>query len=381
MQYRIRYMTGGESHGPAVIAMIRGLPAGFHLDVEDLNYQLWRRQQGYGRGGRMKIEKDRVAVLSGLRGSMTLGSPLTLMLQNRDFLNWQDKMDPVSANMEEKVQVPRPGHADHAGMIKYGFDDLRNVLERASARETAARILPGAVCRQYLKALDIRIYSHVLRIGNVCADEAAGEEALKKADDTGSLRCLDPAAAEKMRKEIDTAKQQGDSLGGVFRVCVYGLPAGLGSYVHWDDRMTSMISAEIMGIQALRGIEFGKGFSGAGIPGSRYHDAFAVKGGRVERSSNTAGGIEGGMTNGQPLIFSAFMKPIPTLTTPLKSYHIENREERTAHRERSDICAVPAASVVAENVTAVPLLNAVLSRFGGDSWEVLKERVKGNAEG
>ncbi len=377
MKASIQYMTGGESHGPAMIAMIRGLPAGFSLDMEKINYQLWRRQQGYGRGGRMKIEKDKVAVLSGLRGGMTLASPLTLMLQNKDYLSWQDKMDPVAADMSEKVRVPRPGHADYAGVKKYAFDDIRNVLERASARETAARILAGAVCRQYLEALNIRLYSHVIRLGTVCSEMRACEALLKKADDS-DVRCIDETAAERMRQAIDAAGAAGDSLGGVFEVCVYGLPAGLGSYVHWDDKLSSMIAAEIMGIQGIKGIGFGAGFSSADLPGSRYHDEFEIAEGKVLRTSNSAGGLEGGVSNGEVLSFSAVMKPIPTLTKPLKSFHIESMEEMKAHKERSDTCALPAASVVAENITAVPLLNALLSRFGGDTWKDLKARAAGD---
>ncbi|MDZ7795922.1 MAG: chorismate synthase [Candidatus Marinimicrobia bacterium] len=376
MKNIIQYMTGGESHGPAMTAMIRGLPAGFKIDIEQINYQLWRRQQGYGRGGRMKIEKDRVAVLSGLRGGITLASPLTLMLQNNDFLNWQDKMDPVTADMSEKVQVPRPGHADYAGMKKYAFDDIRNVLERASARETAARILPGAVCRQFLEALNIRLYSHITQLGSVKTEKNINEDLLKSMDDP-DVRCADKQTANKMRKAIDSAKKAGDSLGGVFQVCVYGLPAGLGSYVHWDDKLSSAIAAEIMAVQGIKGIEFGAGFSAAGFRGSEYHDAFIVRDGNIGRSSNSAGGLEGGMSNGEVLVFNAVMKPIPTLKKPLKSFHIESLEEVSAHKERSDTCALPAASVVAENITAVPLLNALLSRFGGDSWDVLKERVLG----
>ena len=375
MQKAITYITGGESHGPAMTTLIKGLPAGFTLDIDQLNYQLWRRQQGYGRGGRMKIEQDRVAVLSGLRNSMTLASPLTLMVQNNDFRNWQEKMDPVNADTSQKVQVPRPGHADYPGIIKYGFDDIRNVMERASARETTARILPGAICRQFLEALDIRLYSHIIQLGSIRIRTKKIDETLLKTADTSDVRCIDTVAAKAMRNEIDAAKAKGDSLGGIFQVIVYGLPIGLGSYVHWDDKLPSAIAAEIMGIQAIKGIEFGIGFEGASLRGSQYHDAFKIENEKVQRTSNHAGGVEGGITNGEALIFNAVMKPIPTLTTALDSFNISNMEKVKAHKERTDSCALPAAAVVAENVTAGPILNALLARYGGDCWNDIKQRI------
>ncbi|MCK4813088.1 MAG: chorismate synthase [Candidatus Marinimicrobia bacterium] len=375
MQKAITYITGGESHGPAMTTLIKGLPAGFTLDIDQLNYQLWRRQQGYGRGGRMKIEQDRVAVLSGLRNSMTLASPLTLMVQNNDFRNWQEKMDPVNADTSQKVQVPRPGHADYPGIIKYGFDDIRNVMERASARETTARILPGAICRQFLEALDIRLYSHIIQLGSIRIRTKKIDETLLKTADTSDVRCIDTVAAKAMRNEIDAAKAKGDSLGGIFQVIVYGLPIGLGSYVHWDDKLSSAIAAEIMGIQAIKGIEFGIGFEGASLRGSQYHDAFKIENEKVQRTSNHAGGVEGGITNGEALIFNAVMKPIPTLTTALDSFNISNMEKVKAHKERTDSCALPAAAVVAENVTAGPILNALLARYGGDCWNDIKQRI------
>ena len=374
MKDMITYMTGGESHGPAMTTMIKGLPAGFKLNVEQLNYQLWRRQQGYGRGGRMKIESDTVAVLSGLRDSMTLASPLTLMVQNKDFKNWQGRMDPVEADVSDKVKVPRPGHADYVGIVKYGFDDIRNVLERASARETAARILPGAVCRQMLADLGIHIYSHITTLGKVKLPACdVDENTLKKADDS-DVRCIDEKVADAMRKEIDKVKAAGDSLGGIFQIVVFGLPMGLGSYVHWDSKLSTAISAEIMGMQAIKGMSFGDGFEAASLCGSEYHDPFEMVEGKVERTSNHAGGMEGGMSNGQPLVINAVMKPIPTLTTPLNSFDIETMNKVDAHKERSDTCALPAAAVVAENLIARPLLNAILSRLGADRWDLVKNR-------
>jgi chorismate synthase len=374
MKEMITYITGGESHGPAMITIVKGLPAGFHLDVEQLNYQLWRRQQGYGRGGRMKIEKDKVAVLSGLRNSMTLASPLTLMVQNKDHHNWKNLMDPVEADISERIRIPRPGHADYPGLKKYGFDDARNVFERASARETAARILPGAVCRQFLEELGIKVFSHITRLGSIQAPRAeCQEEWLIKAD-SSDVRCPDENTAAAMRQLIDKAKEEGDSLGGVFQVVILGLPIGLGSYVHWDNKLSTSIAAEIMGIQAIKGVSFGEGFEGASLSGSEYHDEFETKGSEIIRKSNHAGGLEGGMTNGQPLIVNAVMKPIPTLTRPLDSVDLDTGETVKAHKERSDTCALPAAAVVAENIVALPVLNAILSRYGADRWEIIKKR-------
>ncbi|MCF7833024.1 MAG: chorismate synthase [Candidatus Marinimicrobia bacterium] len=368
------YITGGESHGPAMTCIVKGLPAGFQVNIEQVNYQLWRRQQGYGRGGRMKIEQDKVAVLSGLRNCMTLASPLTLMIQNKDFKNWQYKMDPVESDVSEKVEIPRPGHADYPGITKYGFDDIRNVLERASARETVARILPGAVCRQYLNELNIRLYSHITQIGTVKIPEIeVSENALKKAD-ASDVRCIDETSGKAMRKEIESVKAAGDSIGGIFQIIVFGLPVGLGSYVHWDDKLSTALASEIMGLQAIKGVSFGDGFDAADKRGSQYHDAFKIQDKDIFRISNHAGGLEGGMSNGQPLIINAVMKPIPTLTKALESFNIESMEKADAHKERSDTCALPAAAVVAENIIARPILNAILARFGADRWTEIKKR-------
>ncbi|RKY54985.1 MAG: chorismate synthase [Candidatus Neomarinimicrobiota bacterium] len=374
MNESITYMTGGESHGPAMTCMIKGLPAGFQINIEQLNYQLWRRQQGYGRGDRMKIEQDKVAVLSGLRNSMTLASPVTLMVQNKDFKNWQYKMDPVESDVSEKVRIPRPGHADYPGITKYGFDDIRNVLERASARETAARILPGAVCRQFLEELGINIYSHIIQLGAIKISRSNISETLLKKADTSDMRCIDEQKAEAMRKEIDKVKAAGDSIGGIFQIVIYDLPVGLGSYVHWDDKLSVALASEIMGLQAIKGVSFGDGFEAADKTGSQYHDAFKIKGNEVLRTSNHAGGLEGGMSNGNPLVINAVMKPIPTLTRALESFDIGNMEKVDAHKERSDTCALSAATVVAENLVARPILNAILSRYGADRWDEIKKR-------
>jgi chorismate synthase len=374
MNKSITYMSGGESHGPAMTCMIKGLPAGFQVNIEQVNFQLWRRQQGYGRGGRMKIEQDKVAVLSGLRNSMTLASPVTLMVQNKDFKNWQYKMDPVESDVSEKVEIPRPGHADYPGIKKYGFDDIRNVLERASARETAARILPGAICRQFLEELGINIYSHITQLGTIKVSQSEVSEALLKKVDASDVRCIDENKAKAMRKEIDSVKAAGDSIGGVFQIIVFGLPIGLGSYVHWDDKLSTALTSEIMGLQAIKGVSFGDGFDAADKRGSEYHDAFKIQDDQVIRTSNHAGGLEGGMSNGQPLVINAVMKPIPTLTKALESFNIESMEKVDAHKERSDTCALPSAAVVAENLIARPIFNAILSRFGADRWDEIKER-------
>ncbi len=366
---RIHFITAGESHGPALIVIIHGLPAGFTLNVEKINEQLSRRQQGHGRGGRMSIETDRVEFLSGLRNSVTLGSPLACMIQNRDFDNWKETMDPVSADTSRKISIPRPGHADYAGMIKYGTDDFRNILERASARETAVRTLAGAICRQFLEDRGMDLSSIVTQIGPVILKDSDIPPLSRwKESDVSAVRCPDKTVSGEMIKAIDKAREDGDSLGGIFKVGVHGIPTGLGSHIQWNDRLTSMISSHILGIPAIRGIEFGTGFGAASVPGSVFHDPFEIDAGKITRPSNHCGGIEGGMSNGNDLIFSAVMKPIPTLAKPLKSVDLSTGKPAEAFKERTDSCAVPAAAVVAENVTAIPLLDAFLMKYGGDSW-------------
>jgi chorismate synthase len=376
MMKRLQFITAGESHGPALTVIIHGLPAGFSLNIEKINHQLSRRQSGYGRGGRMKIETDRVEILSGLRNSVTLGSPLACMIRNKDYQNWQSVMDPVTADTGENISIPRPGHADYAGMIKYKTDDLRNILERASARETAARTLVGAICRQFLEDRDIIFSSIVTRIGPVSLEEERIPPVSQWSDgDESPVRCPDKIVSRHMMEAIDRARAEGDSLGGIFKISVRGLPAGLGSHVHWEDRLTSMISSHILGIPAIRGIEFGLGFRIAGLPGSKVHDPFILKDGKIHRPSNNSGGIEGGMSNGNDMVFSAVMKPIPTLVKPLKSVDLSTGKATEAFKERTDSCAVPAAAVVAENVTAIPLLDAFLMKYGGDSWKETLQHV------
>ncbi len=374
---KINFITAGESHGPMLTAIINGLPAGFQIDIEKINEQLFKRQQGYGRGERMKIEKDSVNILSGVRNSVTLGSPITLQITNHDFSNWKDTMDPILPDTKnEKVEIPRPGHADYVGVKKYGFDDVRNVLERSSARETAIRVAVGALCRQFLENIEIEFYSHVTQIGKTSISETNFNDKLLELANNSSVHCIEKDTTEKMEKEIDEAKSNGDSVGGIFQIVVKNLPIGLGSYIHWDERLSSKISAHILGIPAIKGIEFGKGFNSAGIKGKNYHDEFIIKNGNISRNSNNAGGLEGGMTNSESLVINVVMKPIPTLTSPLQSFNIKTKEKVVAHKERTDSCAVPAASVVAENVIAIPLLDAFLERFGGDSWNIVNKRFR-----
>lgn len=412
----MRYLTAGESHGPALTAIIEGLPAGLLLPEDYVNEQLRRRQGGYGRGGRMKIESDRVRFLAGVRGGFTLGSPVAMQIENKDWANWQEVMAPGAvARLEEKVVThPRPGHADLAGAFKYGHRDIRNVLERASARETAARVAVGAVARRLLEELGIEIIGHVVQIGPVAAAPVAGlitatEELLtanlaggdgegqekderrarlqryyqvtlaelRRAVARSPLYCLDRVAEEAMVQEIDRARENGDSLGGIFEVRVYGLPPGLGSYGHWDRRLDGRLARALMSIPAIKGVEIGHGFTGAGLPGSAAHDEiFFAPGFGFYRRTNRAGGLEGGVTNGEPLILRAAMKPIPTLHRPLRSVDLTTREPVRAAVERSDTCAVPAAGVIGEAVVAWELAVACLEKFGQDTLMEIRRALE-----
>ncbi len=370
----LRYLTAGESHGRALVGILEGMPAGLEMDEATINHQLRRRQCGYGRGGRMKIEADRARILSGVRFGKTLGSPIALMVENRDWENWKDRMAVTPDGEADPVLIPRPGHADLSGMIKYGFGDIRNVFERSSARETAVRVAVCTVARKLLETFGILIASHVVAIGGARV-EGSGDESNSLSDgvvDRSPVRCLDPEAEHAMTAEIDRAKEAGDSLGGVFEVVVSGLPVGLGSYVHWDRRLDGRLAQALMSIQAIKGVEIGLGFESAYRNGSEVHDEilYEERGkGVYSRRTNRAGGLEGGMTNGEPLILRAAMKPIPTLTKPLRSVHVHSKEAVSAHRERSDVCAVPAASIVGESVVAFVLADAFLEKFGGDCVE------------
>lgn len=379
----MRYFTAGESHGPQLTAIIEGLPAGLEIAPSVLDEQLARRQQGYGRGDRMKIEQDRVEILSGVRWGKTLGSPVTLVVKNRDWQNWLEKMSPLAehAGQAEPVTRPRPGHADLDGAMKYGHRDVRNILERSSARETAVRVAVGAVARQLLKACGISIGGYVTELGGVVASTPAGSyPALWQQAASSELFCRDPVAEVEMKRLIDHTKAAGDTLGGVVEVQVVGLPPGLGSHVQWDRKLDARLAMALMSIQAIKGVEVGLGFDVARRPGSQVHDEIVYDPTALERGAatayqrptNHAGGLEGGMTNGEPLVVRAAMKPIPTLYTPLRSVDLLTHEPYEASVERSDTCAVPAALVVAEAVVAIELASALQEKFGGDSLAELQ---------
>jgi chorismate synthase len=380
---RLRFLNAGESHGPALTAVLEGIPSNLRISSEYINKELVRRQSGYGRGGRMKIEKDRVEILSGVRFGYTLGSPITLMVKNKDWENWKDIMA-VEGQPVDKREIfnPRPGHADLSGGIKYGFYDLRNVLERASARETTTRVAVGAVCKQLLEDIGIKIGSYVVSIGELSLrDEIAGiplKERFERAEKS-EVRTPLPEEDEKFKKLIDLAREEGESLGGVFEVFATGVPVGLGSYVQWDRRLDGRIAQAMMSIQAMKGVEIGEGFRLAEKFGSQAHDEIfydAEKG--FYHKTNRAGGIEGGMTNGEPIIVRVAMKPIPTLMKKksLRSVNIKTKEPFLAAKERSDVTAVPAAAVVGEAMLAFVLADAVLEKFGNDNWNEIKERVE-----
>lgn len=382
----MRYLSGGESHGPCLTAIIDGLPAGLMLFSEAINRQLERRQGGYGRGARMKIEKDRVEILSGLRFNKTIGSPLTLQIKNQDWENWQDSMAPEGSEPStlKKLTRPRPGHADLAAGLKYNYADLRLALERSSARETAARVAVGTVGRILLEHFGVSFYSHVIRIGDQTAeiDPLSVPERYDKVE-SSPVRCADEAAADKMVAAINQAGAKGDTLGGVIELLVNAAPPGLGSHVHWDRRLDGRLAGAIMAVPAIKGVEVGLGFSAAAMPGSAVHDPIIRSARGIDRLSNMAGGLEGGITNGQPLVIRAAMKPIPTLVSSLPSVDLETGAVSTAAVERSDVCAVPAAAVVLEAVAAWTLAVAFLEKFSGDSLEEIEnayhyyqERVK-----
>lgn len=379
-----RFMTAGESHGPCLTAILEGLPAGLVLDEEAINKELARRQQGYGRGGRMKIERDKVNVLSGVRFNETLGGPITLQVVNRDFQNWGGRMAAFGEPEGEKVTAARPGHADFTGIRKYDRKDVRDILERSSARETTMRVAVGAVCKEFLKALGITVVSQVTCLGGVKIDPAKVDRTKLGTEEglvDSQLNCYDAEAEQKMIAKIKQARKDGDTLGGIFEVTVRGLPAGLGSHIQWDRRLDGKLAGALMSIQAIKGVEIGAGFDCAILPGSQIHDEmFLDEQGKVYRKTNRAGGLEGGMTNGEELVVKAVMKPIPTLMTPLHSVDIESHKEVLACKERSDTCAVPAASVVGEAMTAFVIAQAVCDKFGSDAMVDLKAAIKAYKE-
>ena len=365
---QLRFITGGESHGAALTAILDGMPAGLRVAREVIDAQLARRQQGYGRGDRMKIETDRVAVLSGLRFGETLGSPITLQVVNHDFANWTERMDPFGTPTGARVTAVRPGHADLTGALKYDRADARDILERSSARETTMRVAVGAVCRQLLTALGVTIASHVTEIGGVAVDRAAIRDEDIGVTNSSDLNCCDPAAETRIKARIDAAKAAGDTLGGIFEIVVRGLPVGLGSHTQWDRRLDGKLAGALMSIQAIKGVEIGAGFGCAHVPGSEIHDEiFMGADGLPYRRTNRAGGLEGGMTNGETLVVRAAMKPIPTLMTPLQTVDLATGAAVSASKERSDACAVPAASVVGEAMVAFVLADAICTQFHAGS--------------
>jgi chorismate synthase len=376
---RLRYLTAGESHGPSLTAIIEGMPANLELDEGCINRDLGRRQQGYGRGGRMSIEKDRVNFLSGVRWGKTLGSPITLSIRNRDWENWDKKMSPLAEDFVEDIAIthPRPGHADLTGVIKYRQDDARNVLERSSARETAARVAIGALCKRFLDDLGISVLGYVAELGGVAADAALEDYRERFAlSEESPCRTFDAEAEQRMIEAIDQAKENGDALGGVVEVAVMGAPIGLGSYAQWDRRLDGRLAYAMMSIQAFKGVEVGLGFEAARRPGSQVHDEIFHQGGEFFRKTNRAGGLEGGMTNGAPVVVRGAMKPIPTLYQPLQTVDFRTKSPYAAVVERSDVCAVPAAAVVAEAVVAIELAQAMLEKFGGDAMEEIKHNLQ-----
>jgi chorismate synthase len=364
-----RFVTAGESHGPGLTAIVEGLPAGLELRPEQIDRDLARRQLGHGRGGRMKIEKDRAEVVAGVRHGKTLGSPVALRVENRDYANWEERMNPwpVDGDVDE-VHLPRPGHADLAGVLKYGHTDVRNVLERASARETAARVAAGALAKAFLREMGVEVFSHVTRIGTVTAPE---RDDLTTEDfntvDESPVRCLDPEASDAMVEEINAARKANESLGGVFEVRAFGIVPGIGSYMSWEERLDGRLAGAIMSIQAMKGVGIGHGFDLAGRVGSQAHDEiFWSEEQGFFRETNRAGGLEGGMTTGDPLVVRAAMKPLPTLTKPLRSVDLETKAPAQALRERTDSCTVPAAGVVGEAMVALVLAAAYREKLGGD---------------
>ncbi len=384
----LRFLTAGESHGKGLIAVLEGIPANLEISSEYINKELSRRQRGYGRGGRMKIEKDEVEILSGVRFGKTLGSPIALLIKNRDWENWKEKMATEGEPPSSVVPFtkPRPGHADLAGGIKYNQRDLRNILERASARETAARVAVGAVCKKFLEEFGIKIGSFVVSVGEKSLKELedksyfANEKKLlefHERAESSEFRIPFPEYDEEFKRYVDEVKEKGESLGGVFEVFAIGVPPGLGSHIQWDRKLDGRIAQALMSIQAIKGVEIGIGFEASKRVGSKVHDEIAwEKGKGFYRLSNNLGGTEGGISNGMPIVARVAMKPIPTLKNPLRSVDIETKEEHKAGKERTDILAVPAASVVGEAMLSIVIADAFLEKFGGDFIEEIKERFK-----
>ncbi len=390
----IRTLTAGESHGQALVGIVEGIPAGLEISAEYINHQLRRRQQGYGRGGRMRIESDTVEILSGVRFGKTIGSPIALVVRNKDWVNWREKMAVEGDGRGiEAITIPRPGHADFAGSVKYGFDDLRSVIDRASARETAMRVACGTIARKFLETFGIFIGSHVLGIGPARAGDrvaldkriarlvtaSCGAYKVTEEADKSEVRILDTTAEKRAIAAIKGAKKKGDTLGGIFEVLITGVPIGLGSYVQSDRKLDGQLCQALMSIQAVKGVEIGSAFDNAMRYGSEVHDEIVLKSGRLLRPTNRAGGLEGGVSNGEVIVLRGAMKPISTLAHPLRSVDMTSRKNVPARYERSDVCAVPACSVVAEAAVAPVLSNAFLEKFGGDSVGEIRRRYRPSA--
>lgn len=386
----LRYLTAGESHGQALVTIVEGMPAGVPIVPAEIDVDMLRRQSGHGRGGRMRLETDNVTILSGVRHGESLGSPIAMMIQNKDWQNWTEVMsvEPVESYTDPRAAgklrtQPRPGHADLVGALKYDRTDLRDILERASARETAMRVAAGALAKQLLKAVGITIVGHVRSIGDVTAaiDESTPAATIREIAEGSDVRCADPEAGQRMIAAIDAAKAAGDSLGGVVEVIAEGLPPGLGSHVQYDRKVEYRVGGALLSIQAAKGVEFGPAFANAASPGSQVHDAIAWEAERgYYRTSNRAGGLEGGMTNGMPLVARVAFKPIATLYKPLPSVEIDTHKPASAQIERSDTCAIPAAAVIAECVAAFELAKLFLEKFGGDSLGEIRRNLEGYLE-
>ena len=367
----LRYFTAGETHGKCLTVIVEGMPSGVKISIDKINEQLKRRQKGYGRGGRMAIESDTAEILSGVRGGFSLGSPIAIKIENKDWKNWEKIMGAETANSERTVDCPRPGHADLTGGMKYNHKDFRNVLERASARETAARVAAGALVRQALEPFGIEFLSHVKRIGEVEDTADVNETDFFERVSESPVSFGDETAAKQAMEYIDKIKADGESCGGVVEIIAKGVPAGLGSYVHYDRKLDANIAFSVMSVQAIKGVELGMGFGVSEVSGSRVHDEIKYKNG-FSRMTNNAGGIEGGMSNGEPIVVRAAMKPIPTLYNPLRTVNIKDKSEHTATVERSDVCAVPACAVVVESVVAFEITKAFLDKFSGDCIDDVK---------
>ena len=384
----LRYFTSGESHGEALVAFLSGLPAGLAVDQAFLDRDLWRRQQGYGRGGRMKIETDKAHILSGIHHGITIGSPIAVLLENKDWKNWQESL-PVAEGDPAKhkaVKSPRPGHADLAGALKYNFSEARYVLERASARESAARVAVGALGKLFLRELGVEVLSHVISVGSASVSKEVSWDQIKAVSNKSEilLSCADENTEQRMKEEVDKVLKTGDSVGGVFEVVAHNVPPGLGTYAQWDERLDAMLAAAVMSLQAVKAVEIGSGITAAASPGSQVHDeiGYEAREGytKFSRPRNNAGGIEGGVSNGEEIRVRGYLKPISTLRRPLQSVDFATREPVKAAYERSDVCVVPAAGVAAEAMVALTLARAALEKFGGDSILETKRNFAGYLE-